>query len=247
MNDFIFWAGIILAIIFLLIYIFGERKTRRNVRSIHEELSKEVLPTVSAGSHYKDIPAKKESVSTTFNAFRNSAGLRLDTDEYNAYLVQGNSMQYCDIHTGDIVFSPKGFRVDDLNKFPSIIILKNNEATSEQCQYKIRRAWKICQDNLSEPKYDDILKEIMESSEYIILKEKARDIYESDDEMLKEFKRKLDIYINERKTSDTTENIVISSTYNVDDKKIKFSIHRISSIMGMVKYVASVTHPQNKK
>lgn len=245
MNDVIFWAGIILAIIFILIYIIGERITRKNVKSIHETLSREVLPTVSAGSHYKDIPAEKESVSTTFNAFKNSAGLRLDTEEYNAYLVQGNSMQYCDIHTGDIVFSPKGFRIEDLKKFPSIIILKNNAATSGQCQYKIRRAWKICQDNLSESEYDDILKEIMESSDYKILKEKARDIYESDDEMLREFKRKLDIYIKERKASNATENIVISSTYDIDDKKIKFSIHRISSIVGIVKYVASVTHPHN--
>lgn len=233
-------VGIILIIGFLLTYIWGENATRKNVKIIHERLADEMMTTVSAGSHYMDIPPKMKTVSTKYNLFKRPSGQSLDPCAFDSYLVQGDSMQYCDIHTGDIVFSPKGFRLSDLKKFPSVMILKNQIANPDQCQYKIRRAWVVCADNLEESVYIDIVKEIMESPDYLILKERAKNIYESNKRMLDGFLDKLEEYQSNRHPDSLGQSIVISSTYDVDNKKIRFSIHRASSLMGIVKYVVCV-------
>lgn len=230
---------------FLITYIWGDNATRKNVKKIQEQLAEGMMTTVSAGSHYIDIPPRMKTVSIKYNLFKNRSGQPLDTDEYDSYLVQGDSMQYCDIHTGDIVFSRKGFRLSDLNRFPSVVILKNQKATREQCQFKIRRAWVVCADNLEDSAYIEIVKEVMKSPEYLILKERAKNIYESDDKMLEGFLVKLEEYRSNRKPDSLGQSIVISSTYDVDNKKIRFSIHRTSSLMGIVKYVVSVKKKQN--
>ncbi len=120
------------------------------------------------------------------------------------------------------------------------MILKNQIANPDQCQYKIRRAWVVCADNLEESVYIDIVKEIMESPDYLILKERAKNIYESDKRMLDGFLDKLEEYQSNRHPDSLGQSIVISSTYDVDNKKIRFSIHRASSLMGIVKYVVCV-------
>ncbi|MDE7402175.1 MAG: hypothetical protein K2M87_02045 [Muribaculaceae bacterium] len=242
--EIILWLGIVLLAGFLITYIWGENKTRKNVKIIQKRLAEEMMTTVSAGSHYKEIPPKMRTVSAKYNLFKSSSGQPLNTSAFDSYLVQGNSMQYCDIHPGDIVFAQKGFRLSDLTKFPSAVILKNLKANKNQCQFKIRRAWTVCPDNLEDEEYIKILTEVMNSPEYLNLKDKAKNIYESDDKMLEGFMKKLEEYRANRDTESLGQSIVISSTYDVDNKKIRFSIHRTSSLMGIVKYVVSVSNTQ---
>lgn len=230
---------------FLITYIWGDNRTRKNIKKIQEQLADEMMTTVSAGSHYMEIPPRMKTVSTKYNLFKDRSGQRLDTNAYGSYLVQGDSMQYCDIHTGDVVFARKDFRLSDLTKFPSVVILKNQNATPEQCQFKMRRAWMVCADNLEDSEYMGVVKDIMHSPDYLILKEKAKSIYESDDNMLNGFMEKLKEYRENRHPYSLGQSIVISSTYDVDNRKIRFSIHRTSSIIGIVKYVASIKKNKN--
>lgn len=233
-------AGILIIVGFLFIYIWGENATQKNVKIIQKELASGMMTTVSAGSHYMDIQPEMESVSTKYNLFKCPSGQALDTMDYNSYLVQGDSMQFCDIHTGDVVFARKDFRLSDLSKFPSVVILKNQNASPGQCQFKIRRAWVVCADNLNDSEYVEIVKDIMQSPDYLILKDKAKNIYESDGKMLDGFMGKLNEYRSNRVLNTFGQSFVISSTYDVDNKKIRFSIHRTSSLTGIVKYVASI-------
>ncbi len=234
------WIGILIMMGFLITYIWGDNATRKNVNKIQKVLAGGMMPTVSAGSHYKEIPSQIQSISTKYNLFKNPFGQALNTTDYNSYLVQGDSMQYCNIHTGDVVFAQKDFQLSDLTKFPSVVILKNHKATPEQCQYKIRRAWVVCADNLGDSAYVEIVKGIMRSPDYLILKDKAKSIYESDDKMLDGFMGKLRKYRADGNTDSFGQGIVISSTYDVDEKKSRFSIHRASSLIGVVRYVTSI-------
>ncbi len=238
--EIILWAGIIVILLFIAIYIWGETRTEENVKAIQKGLARGPMNTVSAGSHYKDIPRQKECVSPKYNLFRDSYGHQLPTAEFDSYLVQGDSMQFCDILTGDVVFAKKGFRVSDILKFPTVVIIRNLKAAPDQCQYKIRRAWSICPNNLDEAAYKEIVKSIMASPDYQILKAKASDIYESDDVMLDGFMSKIKGYQDNCDPSSPAHDIVILSTYDVDNKKIRFSVHSASSLMGIVSYVAAV-------
>lgn len=240
MNTISLWVGIILIVTFFATYIWGENRTRKNLIAIQKKLAGNKLDTVSAGSHYKTIPPQMKSVSTEYNLFKLSSGESLNTEDYSAYVVQGDSMQFCDIHTGDIVFARKNFRIEHLSKFPSVVILKNLKASPTECQFKMRRAWKICQDNLQESECVDMIRQIMASSAYLNLKEKARDIYESDEVMLSGFIKKLSKYRGE--TKPCGQEIVISTTYDDDNKKIRFSIHPASTLIGVVEFVTSVTN-----
>lgn len=238
MNPIIFfWTGAISATLFLILLIWGESQTSKNRGVLQTSLAKQSLFTALAGSvdKTKSIPEKVSSVSLKHNSFSDKNGLPIDTSKYDAYVVKGNSMQFCHIHTDDVVFAKKGFRIEDLNNFPLVIVLNNDSAKENQCMYKIRRAWRVCSDMNSKEAFEALLNDIMASEAYMKLKLDASSIYDGDKQMIENFFEKFDKrYKPENPT--LGNQIAISTTYNVKNKKIEFSIHKVSSIVGIVDY-----------
>lgn len=237
MNIFLI-ISIVLAIFLVVGFVIGYRQTMKGIRKTRATLAKTELLTVCAGSHSEEIPEKKDTYSIKYNSFILPSTQSLDTDKYLAYVVEGNSMQYCNIHTNDIVFVPKESTIGNLKKFPSVIVLHNQRNERSGCRYKLRRAWCVCDGNLSDEDLNTRVSNVMKTGEYLILKENASEHYDSDEAMLAGFKEKLKAFREQPIGNIHNGKIIISSTFNVKSGKIHFSIHSGYEFVGVVKYVS---------
>ncbi len=235
-----FWTGIVLSILFVTLLLWGGRQTRLARMSVQSTLENQSLWTACAGtldSEKEDIPDKYISVSLRHNRFLTKDGRPIDTEDYVGYVVKGNSMQFGKINTCDVVFTRKGFKPSDLDDLPKIIVLKILDAKPDSCCHKIRRAWRVCKDSEGDALYG-YLDEIMSSEAYKKLKKDMSGIYTSDEEMRNIFTEKLDRYKDKYKIRE--REIVISTTYNVKEGRVEFSIHPLSSVVGIVEYAFDV-------
>lgn len=226
-------------VIFLVLFIGGIILNKKN------DVILDRLPTVCAGSFDEKIPKTVPYVSLKNNDFISGFGLgneKLKIDDYDSYVVSGNSMQFGDIHTDDLVFVPKGFQSSDLNEFPAVIVLRNSEAKDDKkkCQFKLRRAWERTRSDMGSEEIKDMVSDIMNSSKYKELKNRVGRRYGGDDVMLDDFTSRWDNFQSSHGDS-PNEDVIISTTYDVKKKKIHFSIHRASSVVGIVKYVSNLS------
>lgn len=198
-------------------------------------------PTACAGTSKSDKPAEVQSVSTEFNKFIGKDGQALDPNEYLQFVVEGNSMQFCGIHDKDLIFVPKEFRIVQLKKFPYILVLENSDAKEGQSKYKIRRAWGIAQ--FGDDRFEADVRKIMDSKQFQEIKDlKGVDgnlAYRGDEQVIEDFlSRRLpkyeQKYIYCQNPDNWNRTVVISTTFDTDDEYIHFSIHPISTIIGIV-------------
>lgn len=226
--------------------------TYRFRRKTREHLNKQDISTAYAGTFDPSISAKVETISLEYNGFNDENGKLVNIENFYKYIVKGDSMQFCNIFTGDLILVPKGFSITDLYNLPSVIVIKDNKALPSQCQYKIRRAWMVCSDKTDKEKLRDILVDIMNSNQFRDLQkelEKER-IHQNEQELLCDFfdekDGRLERYL--RTNSDNTEcQIVISTTYDTEKRKIHFSIHKVENVIGIVKYVYDINGQRGRK
>ena len=206
------------------------------------ELEKAELHTVCAGSHYENIPSSVTSVSFAYNDFVLQEGKPVNTEAYEGYVVKGNSMQFCGIHTDDLVFVKKGFCLSDLKQFPSVVVFRNTAAGENQCQYKLRRAWAMCQGRATDEEIFHRVEAIMRTSAYDELRRRVGDKYDkcgNDKFMLSDFKERWTRY-KEKHSDVLDQDVVISTTYDVEKEMIHFSVHRVSTLVGIVDFVSNL-------
>lgn len=242
------YLGIILAIL-VAVAVYYEIQTTQRLRAQKRTFfanGTDVLPTVCAGSMRKEstIKATEKVISLKYNAFTDEKGVRLNILDFNAFIVAGNSMQFCDINEGDLLLASKAVDERDLGELPAVIVLSDPKVDKTLSQFKLRRAWRICSDQLSDKEFRDILKDILELDAFKQLKKELEEkgFSRSDEELINDFfeeSGRLERYKSKYKTK-VSQKIVISTTFDTDEEEIHFSIHQLSKVVGVKKYVYDV-------
>lgn len=198
-----------------------------------------------------------KSISVKNNTFIDRDGSIINPADYYQFVVEGNSMQFCGIHDKDLIFVKKGFRITDLNlkRFPYILVLRYETIKSdENPRYKIRRAWGIS--HYGDDRFEKDVREIMNSQEFQEIKElKGIDgsaAYRGDGQVIDDFLRHRlpiyeDKYIKCKNPDIWDQTVVISTTFDTENKYIHFSIHPIANIVGMVEDAFTVCNPESGK
>lgn len=232
--------GCILAVVLVLLLIWYSfpRLNKKKRFQVNNEV---YYPSAWAGEPKDSF--RQKSVSVKNNTFVDKDGQKINPDEYYQFVVEGNSMQFCGIHDKDLIFVKKGFRITDLNLngFPYILVLKNSNTFEENPEFKIRRAWGISQ--YGDDRFEKDVRTIMASESFQEIKKlKGVDgnaAYRGDDQVIDDFlKNRLPIYENRyikcAHPDIWNHTVVISTTFDTDDKYIHFSIHPIANIIGIV-------------
>ena len=187
-----------------------------------------------AGSKEKNVCAKVPAIDIQSCTLFGLDGKPLDLSRYNCFVVRGDSMQYAGIKNNDIILVPIDFNIDSLGTFPVILVIEYSDKIVGKPLYKVRRAWhKGCiDDNLEE-----VAEAIMQSPKFSNLTKQEG--YKGEDWMIKDLiSTRLDAYkkayFKDDECPDQYRSIVISTTYDTENKEIHFSIHPISLVVGNV-------------
>lgn len=243
--QYILMGILIISTLFFIIYSVKIIKSLKENRDEARRRDRtDYFPVACAGSYTSGIGEKAVSASTNINHFFTPEGTTIVSKAYNQYVVSGNSMSLCGIYNSNLLFVKKDFKVKDLIDLPKILVIKRRDAKIGEVQYKVRRAWYKCtiNDNL-----DEVLNTIIISSKFQSILNSSECPGESvliDDfknERLLHYKAN---YPDAHDDKSEYHNIIISTTLHTDmEKGIRFSIHPIKDIMGIVEY--SFTIPQS--
>ncbi|MDE6824105.1 MAG: S24 family peptidase [Duncaniella sp.] len=235
MSDFIDLT-IICALGVIVTALYAINRNSKDRKQVRDNLIESLVlyPTASAGTPTRTIPAEQESISTKYTQFRDYDGNIINPDKYMQFVVKGDSMQFCGIYNNDLIFVKKGFELQDLTSFPIPVVIRRDNAPSNETQYKVRRAWGVCTFDTCVDFVDKIL-----SSEVFRNKIAAIRFFEGDEVMSEDFRRERlsryrDKYLDGKNDSEQYKNIIISTTFHTDDNKIRFSIHPVSDVIGIV-------------
>lgn len=228
--------GIIL-IIGLFCYI-AKTTVKERKRVYIEMLNKKttVFFALAGSEDSVRIPAKREIQAIEVNAFKNKRGEYLNPDNYKHFLVHGNSMKFCGIHDGDLIFVDASFHINAYDDFPCVLLLHRNRVKTDSPKYKIRRTWIKTTYTTKENLIEEV-KNIMESQDFQQIRQ--LELYDGDDNMISDM---IDCripvyergYINCKDVNDFDRNIIISTTFHTKENKIRFSVHPASLIVGRV-------------
>lgn len=192
-------------------------------------LTKRMYFVASAGSHDKSACEQIEAVDINSCDFLDRDGNALDLSLYDFFIVHGDSMQYANISTGDLLFVKKGFMPNDLKDetLPQILVLRYKEHSDGKPRFKVRRAWHvgIIKDNLKE-----VAIKITKEGSFSILTQQEG--YMGNDWMLKDLEERIITFGKDYPEYDGK--VVLSTTFDTKEKKIHFSIHPINSVVGIV-------------
>lgn len=224
----------------IIIYsIKGAKEIRAERRA---ELSKPETQyfTACAGSPGTDTPRCTDSIPMKYNTFRTKDGKIIDPKDYLQFIVKGDSMRYYGIHDGDIIFVKRNFKPEYLTAsiLPKTIVLKRKIVTVDESEYKVRRAWAVCDIDRCKEQLVEIMKtrlfEIItkiqdETGKLLFNQDKAVEDFET-----KRLPRYRAQFIDCDNPQEEYSRVVLSTTYDTKEKKIHFSIHPISLVVGIV-------------
>lgn len=209
--------------------IYYTMKTRKAYR-------KPVLVSYAlAGSEVSNLPDNVPELTRSVNlrsrTYRSKNGAELDPENYYHFITHGNSMQYCNINDGDLLFVTKNFKIGQLNSFPAIVVLRRLNSAQGRAHYKLRRAWACCKIT---DDFDEILRSIMNLRTFDVIKQIPS--YDGEEELIKDFfEVRLSRYKeNHKNDMENSQDVVVSTTFHTNENKVRFSIHPTSTIEGIV-------------
>lgn len=236
---------IILSLIFVIgsiAFAFLTIRVRRNAHKRYiQKLSEDPVrvPVAHAGNEDGATPVHpEESIGgLSMIEFKNSCGEIMNPKDYDLFIVEGECMQYVNIHDKNLVFATKGFDFKSYKgEMPIVLVMKRTTASPDTPQYKLRRSWRFCEYTSEPGKLEEVVKAIMNTSEFQEIRN--RKTYDSDDEMVSDFRDRLKgfeaKYIKNREGAEAYKDIVLSTTYHTAAEKTRFSIHPVSNIVGKV-------------
>lgn len=248
-NIMILTGGLIFLILCVLLVWYSWPRLNKKRRILNYNSGS--YPLVWAGQP-KHTAQEVKSISVETNTFYDKNGNRVNPNDYLHFVVSGNSMQFCGIHDKDLLFVAKGFRIVNLTDFPYILVLKNTDDADNSIEYKIRRAWGIS--TYGDDRFEADVRAIMASEDFKEIKRlKGKDgvpAYRGDESVIEDFlSNRLPIYekkyINCNNPNEWNRTVVISTTFDTDERYIHFSIHPIANIVGIVKESFTVSGSQS--
>lgn len=238
----IFYISGLLMLLLIGLLIWYSLPKLRNRKKEQEALTYSEYPTACAGTPKGDEPREQKSYAIDYTNFQTKDGREINPDDYYIFIAKGNSMKFCHIYDGDLIFVAKGFRVVHLKVFPYILVLRRRDPKPGKSEYKIRRAWRVAKYN-PQDQFDSEIRTIIASEEFQQVKklrnENNKDAYRGDTAILEDFKKNrlsnyLTDYINCANPDPWDETVVISTTFDTEEEFIHFSIHPIATIVGIV-------------
>lgn len=193
-----------------------------------------------AGSKESDACKKVSAVDIEACNFCDSEGKPLDLTMFDCFVVHGGSMKYTGINDGDFILVEKDFSSESLSSFPEILVLRSREIEYSKPLYKVRRAWYM---GTIEEDMSATAQRIMNMHKFKKLtnqegfKDERWMINDLINKRLDDYKK---AYFKDGVCTDMYKQIVISTTFDTVKKEIHFSIHPISSIVGIVKESYSI-------
>lgn len=184
-----------------------------------------------AGSKEGDTCKTVSAIDIQSCNFCDANGTPLNLSLYDCFVVHGESMKYAGIKNNDFILVAKDFTLSSLNTFPEILVIRYRVQDDNKPSYKVRRTWYkgSIDDDLQEvakgifdiPAFQTLTKQVgFRSKEWMI-----------DDLTNKRLKKYKDTY----NTKECNKEIIISTTFDTENKEIHFSIHPVSLIVGVVK------------
>lgn len=248
----ILWIIFIIAtIVFVVLYYALYKATVRRPEEMFKEFS-----TVYAGTADNEHQgASPVNINLTTSSFLDNDGNPINVDDYDGFVVSGDSMELANIKDGNLLLVRKNERFTDSTPLPAVFVLKRENPLVGQGKYKMRRIWAVSYlgDIVS---IEDVVRGIMNHPEFIQLK-RSTDLCLDEASMLREFTGeggRIEQYKNEHphwNDVDSEENkVVISTTLRTEHegdvlhtpqgRHISFSIHPASLVVGKVAYAYSV-------
>lgn len=246
-------VGSTLFAVFVFLFVITIVQTNKNRQKVKHSWLFMNYPVACAGVPSADSRVFMRAPSIENNEFKTKTGKLLDPSLYYQYVVEGNSMKFCGIETGSLIFVKKGFTLSDIDRFPVVLVIKRIDAFGNQPQFKIRRAWRICKIE-NDTDFKSIIHEIITSSSFKDIKEvfEKEGVYSGDDNLIIDFMENrlpyyLRKYIHCESPKDSDKEFVISTTYDTVSQKIHFSMHPVTSIIGIVSESFILPNEQKNK
>lgn len=221
----IFWlSATVLGIVLIAYCILLARSSRKTS-----------IPIAYAGTLHGDKPAELVMDRAVITRLEKEIA---PTDKkgitYSPYVVDGDSMQFAKIKSGDIVFV-ENWNSED-HSFPQVVVLQHVDQVSNRLSYKVRRAWSTLPKDVNEEKLMSISAEILASSKFENLRSLVGDKCPSDQDLKMELLSKFRNLPIEKRSNQ----LLLSTTYNTAEKRIALSLHNLSAIVGVVRYVSAM-------
>lgn len=219
--DIIFWVGSLILIAIFIIWLRGVRKAKASRYRI--------LDVACAGTLDPYLPAKERVKLDLENAECNCR--QQIQDGQKAYLVRGNSMQYADIHNGDIVYVDS-VNIEDLKQsLPKITLLTAKPERENGAGFKIRRTWKVLSKEIGEAELNSAMQEILNSVQFSNLRRKVGPHCPGDEDLKAQAVEKLRIA---RQNEQKEALWLLSTTYRTQSQRLEISLHPVSTLQGIV-------------
>jgi len=224
-----------------LVYLICKIRSGRAASRAESRLARYLAVSAGTDTEGKSKEAVTVSVETTH--FYAPDGTEIDASQYDPFVVSGNSMSLCGIYDKDLLLVAKGFESSQLTDLPKIAVIKRRNAKPDEIQYKVRRAWKTC---LITDDLQAVIREVLASAAFKKL-QAAEECPDKDVLITDFFETRLKSYKTyypdcDREQSDF-HRIVISTTLHTDINEVRFSIHPLKDVKGIVAYSFTVPLP----
>lgn len=205
-----------------------------------------MLPVAFAGNIHTGVPKSKEFLNLDLDGFKDKNGNALDIKESLCFSVSGKSMLLAGVEDNDILFTNPVTSYKSID-FPCITVIRRDHTS--QCdvaaqgnmpQFKVRRSWgeyDLSQENGSG--LFRMLDNIIAMPEFIALMNSGSSVcLMNAEEMKKDFvERRWPAYEKNYPTcelkKDKNSRVVISTTLDVKENKVHFSIHPYRCLVGI--------------
>lgn len=234
---------IILALLCISFMILLARMAGKARKRANEEYEYSEYLVACAGGSDPAVPETLKSVSEVNTTFVDIKGQTINIDDFQRFIVHGNSMSLCGIVDGSIIMVKEdASSAADRDSMPKIMVIKRRNSIDGEAGYKVRRVWYISTiDALSD---EDIFSEILKVPGFsnLISSPQSPGLQA----MIDDFKNvRITRYLEDYPGADAElspyHKVVLSTTLDTTTNRIHFSIHPLANVVGEVQHVFSLS------